>query len=214
MTSSDPASAFAFEQLEAAALVHSRLGLEGLAGGAEDDDEDSVTREQRALAEGRRQAAAEGHAAGLSEARAQSEPLLSALRDALDGIAALRDEVAEQIERAAVELALALSEQIVAGAIEVQPERILDVVRGALRRLADRQRITVIVNPDDQSYLAEHFEELCSELGGIGEGTVQADRRVARGDALVQTVEGTLDVQVQSQLERARAIVAEELGAA
>jgi flagellar biosynthesis/type III secretory pathway protein FliH len=34
---------------------------------------------------------------------------------------------------------------------------------------------------------------------------------VARGGALVRMDEGTLDVQIASQLERARAVVAEEL---
>jgi flagellar biosynthesis/type III secretory pathway protein FliH len=93
----------------------------------------------------------------------------------------------------------------------VQPERVLDIVRGALRRLTDRKRITIIVNPDDVAALTEGLEQLRGELGGIDEALLQADRRVNRGGALVQTTDGAVDVQVESQLERARAMVAEEL---
>ena len=47
-------------------------------------------------------------------------------------------ELAERLERDAVELALQLAEKIVVGAIEADPERVLDVVRGGLRGLVDR----------------------------------------------------------------------------
>jgi len=147
----------------------------------------------------------------LAEAREQATPLLSALAEALAGIEALRGEIAERVERDAVELAIALAERIVAGALDVAPERVLDVVRGALRRVTDRQRVTVIVNPEDAELVSAHLAELRGELGGIEEAAVQADRRVARGGALVKTVEGTIDAQIQSQLERARAVAVEEL---
>jgi flagellar assembly protein FliH len=208
-TSSEAAaspSAYAYEQLESCALVLSRLSGAQL---AEVVDDGAV--EQRARAETLRAAAAEGRAAGLAEAHEQIAGALGALREALAGVEALRAEVTERIERDAVELALSLAEQIVAGTLDVAPERVLDVVRGALRRLADRRRITIVVNPDDVELVSEQLDALRGELGGVDEGTVQSDRRIARGGAVVQTAEGALDLQIESQLERARAVVAEEL---
>jgi flagellar assembly protein FliH len=209
MTSSEATapSAYAYEQLEAGALVRSRL-----AGGPvavfEDEDGDLAERER---SEALRSAIADGRAAGLEQARQQAVPILDALRTTLATIEALRDETADRVEREAVELALSLAEQIVAGALDVRPERVVDVVRGALRRLADRQRITIVINPDDVELVSLNLEQLRSELGGIGEATLQADRRIARGGVLVQTAEGTLDAQIETQLERARAVAAEEL---
>jgi flagellar assembly protein FliH len=201
-----PAGVYSFEQLEPGALVRSRLDGPVLVEGTDDDSSEELAR-----AEARRAAVVEGHAAGAAEAREEAAPIISALRDALTGIDTLRSEVAEQVERDAIELAVSLAEQIVAGALEVAPERILDIVRGALRRLADRRRITVVVNPEDAPLVAEEFDSLRAELGGVEQGTVQADRRVPRGGALVQTTDGVLDVRVESQLDRVRAIVAEEL---
>jgi flagellar assembly protein FliH len=208
MTSSEATAAagvYSFEQLEAGALIHSRLDGAALAAVS-----DEGAAEERAREDARRAAAAEGRAAGLAEFREQAAPLLAALGEALAGIDALRSEVAEQLERDAIELAVQLAERIVAGTLEVAPERILDVVRGALRRIADRRRIVVVVNPADAPLINEQLETLRAELGGIEEATVQADRRVARGGALVQTSDGALDVQVESQLDRVRAVVAEE----
>jgi flagellar assembly protein FliH len=153
----------------------------------------------------------EGRAQGRELARAESAEALAALRASLAGIDALRDEVAERVERDAVELALALAEHIVAGAIDVTPERVVDVVRGALRRIVDRRRVTIVVNPEDAEIVGEQVEALRGELGGVEHAIVQADRRVARGGAVVRTVEGAIDAEVATQLERARAIIAEEL---
>jgi flagellar assembly protein FliH len=206
MTSSSaaPSGEFSFEQLEATALVTSRLTAAGAgvlsSAGAPDDP---ATVLGAAIAEGRAQ--------GRELARAEMAGALEALHAALGGIEALRDEVAERCERDAVELALALAEHIVAGAIEAAPERIVEVVRGALRRLIDRRRVTIVVNPDDVELVSEQIEALRGELGGIEHATVQADRRVTRGGAVVRTVEGAIDAEISTQFERARAVVAAEL---
>jgi flagellar assembly protein FliH len=206
MTSSEAAaSAYAFEQLEIGALVRSRLTGVAMAG-----DDDAASREHERT-EAVRAAVAEARADAIEESREQIAAALDALEQAAAGIVAVRDQTSQRVERDALELALALAEQIVAGALEVEPERVLDVVRGALRRLTDRQRITIVVNPDDAELLGEQLEALRGELGGLDEARIQSDRRVMRGGALVQTGEGTLDVQIATQLERARTVVAQEL---
>ena len=154
---------------------------------------------------------AEGREAGLLAAHAEIDAALSALARAAQEIDGLREEICARLEQDAVELALQLAERIVSGALDVQPERVLDVVRGALRRLSDRHRVTVLVSPDDLELVASRMDDLRGELGGIDHCDVQADRRVARGGAVVGTPEGEIDAQVDAQLRHAREIVAEQL---
>lgn len=154
---------------------------------------------------------AAGYAAGLERARAESAAALAALADAARAIDGTRGELAETLTAQAGELALLTAEQMLAGAIAVEPERITDVVRGALRRLADRHRVTVLVNPDDLELLARSVPTLQAELGGIEHLDVQADRRVARGGAVAQTVYGEIDATIAAQLQSARELVAAAL---
>jgi flagellar assembly protein FliH len=51
-------------------------------------------------------------------------------------------------------------------------------------------------------------EQLQSELGGIEHLGVQSDRRVARGGAIARTDSGDIDAGIDTQLARAREIVA------
>ncbi len=92
---------------------------------------------------------AEGHAAGIEAARAEAEPALSALAAGLQAIEQLRDHLMAELELDAVELAFRLSEQVLSGVLSVEPERVVDVARNALRHLSDRRQVTLVVNPDD-----------------------------------------------------------------
>ena len=114
--------------------------------------------------------------------RSRRSPRLAPRCEAIER--AQGEQLVAELEQDAVEMALRLTEQILAGVLSVQPERVLDVARNALRHLTDRRHVTVVVNPEDLELVSECVEQLQSELGGIEHLGVQADRRVARGGAL------------------------------
>jgi flagellar assembly protein FliH len=88
---------------------------------------------------------------------------------------------------------------------------VVEVVRGALRRLVERDRVSVLVHPEDLDLVRTASESLVAELGGIEHCEVQAERRVARGGAIVRTVEGEVDATLATKLERAREVLQDEL---
>ncbi|HEX8085818.1 MAG TPA: FliH/SctL family protein [Solirubrobacteraceae bacterium] len=153
----------------------------------------------------------EGYTAGAADARSVVEPAAEALRAAASELAALRAGVAERSERAAVELALRIAEQVLQGALAVEPERVVEAVRGALRRLVERDRVLVLVHPDDLDVVREQADALVAELGGIEHCGIEADRRVSRGGAIVRTAEGEVDATLETKLGRAREVVEQEL---
>jgi flagellar biosynthesis/type III secretory pathway protein FliH len=159
----------------------------------------------------REQARAEGFAAGHAEAVAALEPALAALSAAAEGVAAQTAETAEALERRAVELGLALAAKVLAGTLEVEPERVVESVRGALRGIVERERIIVLVNPEDMELVREAMDDVRASLGGIEHCEVQAERRVGRGGCIVRTPVGDVDARVETKLERAREVVAAAL---
>jgi flagellar assembly protein FliH len=196
--------AYAFRQLEPPRPIALR------------DLEDPIA-EARAEAERIRETArqegyAEGHAAALAEARPGLEAAFAALQQAVAGVGEVRGATAAQVERDSIELSLQLAEKIVAGALAVDSERIVDIVRGALRRLTERRRVTILVNPADLETVRGAVDSFVTTLGGIEHCEVQAERRIAAGGAMVRTEEGQIDAQVATQLVRARELVELELG--
>ena len=161
--------------------------------------------------QGRSQGYAEGHAAGLAEAREQALPAVAAIAQTGAEFAALRHELIAGLEQDAIAFAFDLAEHILAGALAVEPERVLDVARHTLRRLSDRRHVTLIVNPEDLAMLTEAVPELQAELGGIDHLAVQSDRRVGRGGAIARTEAGEIDAGIAVQLAHARELVATAL---
>jgi flagellar biosynthesis/type III secretory pathway protein FliH len=167
----------------------------------------------RAEAEELREAArAEGFAAGHAEAMASLGPALEALGAAVQEMHDAQLDAGERLERQAVELGFALAEKVLAGAVSVEPERVIESVRGALRGLVERERVTVLVNPDDLELVRGAMDELRGSLGGIEHFVVEAERRVRRGGCVVRTPDGDVDAGIDTKLARAREVVEQELG--
>lgn len=157
----------------------------------------------RAVEDGR----AEGIRLGREAASADLAPAVAALDQAVAEARAVRAALLDEAEVRAAQFALAIAEKVVAGALEIEPDRVVDVVRGALRGLLDGDRIVVCVHPDDV--------ELVRAAGLGTPGThieVHAERRVARGGALVRTAVGEVDARIECKLDAARALVVAELG--
>jgi flagellar assembly protein FliH len=152
-----------------------------------------------------------GFAAGVDAAREEITVARQALEAAAAEVVATRDAALERMEVQAAELALALARKIVSASLEVRPELVVDVTRSALRRVAERARLVVEVNPDDFALLRSEIEDVADSLGGFHGLEVVAERRVARGGCLLRTTEGEIDAGIDEQLDRAAEIVRNEL---
>ncbi len=203
MPLSDAVVSYDFEQLEpteppprdAAARLLAQAGVE------------AERIRELARAEGYEQ----GRAAGIQQGAAELAAAAAALGDAVGGVEALRVEVAEAAEMDAIDLALMLAGKILAGAFQARPELVVEVVQGALRRLSDRRRVTVLVNPADLDVVREAIGEITAQGSGVELCDVQSDERVGAGSAIVRTAEGEVDASVHTQLERAREVIAAAL---
>jgi flagellar assembly protein FliH len=195
---SDAAVSYAFEQLEPSQApprdAAARLLAQAMA--------DAERIRESAGAEGYEQGRAAGHADGAAEIARSA----SALSEAAAAIESLRGEVSDAVETDAIELALALAGKILAGAFQARPELVVEIVQGALRRISDRRRITVLVNPADLEVVRDALGELTAQGSGVELCDLQSDERVAAGSAIVRTAEGEVDASVATQLERAREV--------
>ena len=85
-------------------------------------------------------------------------------------------------------------------------------MRGALRGIVERERVTVLVHPEDLELVREAMDGVRGSLGGIEHCEVQAERRVSRGGAIVRTPEGEVDARSRPSSQRAREVVEAALG--
>jgi flagellar assembly protein FliH len=173
--------------------------------------EEPVGRSVSTVESVRQEAFDEGFAAGVAQAQAQLEGPASAMAAAASQLQAMRGDAAASVEPAAVQLALRIAEQALGAWLVVDRGVVVEVVRGALRRLVERDRVVILVNPDDLEVVRDHATRLVGELGGIEHCEVQAERRVRPGGAIVRTAEGEVDATLETKLARAREVLEHEL---
>jgi flagellar assembly protein FliH len=200
---SDATVSYAFEQLEPSAPPSRDAATQMLTQATADAERIR----ELARADGYEQ----GRAAGQEHGAGEISTAASALGEAVRGVEALRAETVEAVETDAIELALALASKILAGAFQARPELVVEVVQGALRRITDRRRITVLVNPADLEVVRAAIGELTAQGSGVELCDLQSDERVVLGSAVVRTAEGEVDASVHTQLERAREVVSTTL---
>ena len=193
---------FSFEALEAPAATpepgsHAEADAVMAALAAAEADADTLRAEARE----------QGLREGREEAMVALTPALEALAQAAEAVQADQIVRAERLEAHAVDLALFLAEKVIGGAVSVQPELVVEAVRGALRGIVDRERVTVLVHPEDLDLVRDAMDAMRATLGGIEHCEVQAERRVSRGGAVVRTSDGDVDARVETKLQRAREVV-------
>jgi flagellar assembly protein FliH len=155
-----------------------------------------------------------GHRDGLAEGRAQGEAELDGLRTSLDLVVrevwAHRERLVGEVEPDVVRLALAVAGRVVGELAERDRSLAERMVTEALKRVTARDRLTLRVNPEDLEAVRAKREQWLRLVEGVEHLEVIEDRRVARGGALVTTLDGAVDARWTTQLvEIERALLGE-----
>ncbi len=153
-------------------------------------------RAQRVLSDvdaAREKAKKEGFAAGETKG-------LSQVTEKLVRLEAMREKFYREAEGEVIKLVMATAEKVIGKIVEEKPEVIRDVVRQALERsLGDR--ITVRVNPEDHKTIIGGNFEFRDVLDRTKRLHFKEDETVAKGGCIVETEVGTIDAQIETQME-------------
>jgi len=163
----------------------------------------------RAQADGIAQAARqegfeEGYAQGRAAAEQEARDLLLFAENAVREVVEARSHLIAESEEALVRLAVDVAAKIVKADVELHPDRVLNVLEGALRKAFVRDRLTVVCNPADLQLIEDGQDGLAARVGTLQHLELIGDRRVQRGGVVVRTDAGDVDATIDSQLERLR----------
>jgi len=115
----------------------------------------------------------------------------------------LKEKFYKEAEPEIIKLVIAIAEKVIGNIVEEKPEAIQDVVRQALERsLGDR--ITVRLNPQDYKTIIENQFEFKDVLDRTKRLHFKEDDTIAQGGCIVETEVGTIDAQIQTQMEAIR----------
>jgi flagellar assembly protein FliH len=154
----------------------------------------------------RRQAEEAGRAAARQEVEtmvaAEMSPVLAALRQAVADLQDAKQQWLAHWESSAVRLAAGIAARVVRRELRADPEITLALVREALELAAGSPTIRVHLNPQDYKVLGAQVRTMIDAMSSLGGAEIVSDAAIAEGGTCVETRFGTIDQQIESQLQR------------
>jgi flagellar assembly protein FliH len=144
----------------------------------------------------------QGLAHGIRVAEESYHTKLARLDSLVSSLQAERTEFFDRIEPEIVRLAIAIAEKIIGAELELNPDRVLEMVRSAMKRLRDRESLRISVNPADFARVKEARDDLIGAVDGVRKLEIVEDRRTDPGGCVIESPNGTLDARVKTQIDQ------------
>jgi flagellar assembly protein FliH len=144
----------------------------------------------------------EGYARGRQDAGAELATVAGAFGHALEELITFRAGLRARYERELLELALGVARKVVQQELVARPEIWLEMIRAAVRRAVDRERITIRVPAPLADFLRIALPELRAGLDDVRELDLIADPGLPPTGCVIESRFGEVDIGVDTQLER------------
>ena len=150
---------------------------------------------------------AEGHPAGVADARGQCGDILAkaqeecdrALREAYEA----KDRLLQESEPRMLALALDIARKILGYELQNNEDAFMGMVKTAVSSLNGESRVTLHVHSDEYLQVFQSQESLrIPTPNGHVAATVKIDPSAPPGGCMVETDSGSMDISVEAQLEQ------------
>jgi type III secretion protein L len=141
-----------------------------------------------------------GYDTGYQEGLAQTTELLVKARTE-------QEQFLKNANRDLMDLAFKIAEKIIGKQLEMEPETIIAIVKQAMQTVRQSKQLTIRVHPEDAKLLKQNEEELQETLGRQRILDVVEDKKVYRGGCIIESEIGTVEAQLQTQLDRLKKIL-------
>ncbi len=189
--------------------MQSAVNLEAADPGAMDrgQDDKALSAEKEAFQQGYEA----GERAGVEAARKKLDGAINGIVLLIEGLKDLNRQIYEEGEMKIVALAICIAEKVIHSELKQNPEIIVNVVRAALKKVLDREMLTIKVNPKDFEVLNRYRPELIASTNEKRGLTIEWDDSIMPGGCMIETNHGEVDARIDKQLEEISLDLKEEI---
>lgn len=160
---------------------------------------------QTAREDGYQTGQTQGYQDGLQTAQQEQAAVLDAVNEkASRTILAAQEEMKSCMvlaERQIAEIIFSVAGKILPQHFLDVPQIILPMVKKALDKIKDQEGIVIRVSPDNYEFVIMAKNEFQAMLTGNEPLQVQADPSLGLGDCIIESLSGSVDARLQTQLE-------------
>jgi len=132
-----------------------------------------------------------------SQVDAQAERFTSMI----DDLESQRRALVRESEAAVLRLACEIARRIIGAASDAGESGVKEVISNALKRIDETQNLVVRINPDDLAELRKNQPDWVEQMIRSGAVEIKEDPRIKRGGCVVDGETGSVEAQVERQVE-------------
>jgi len=147
----------------------------------------------------------EGFDKGFEEGKRQAEKGLAnvfrALREAVDELSGLREQVLREAEEDLLKLAIMVARKVIQQEIATDRLILAKIVAAAVNSASEREEIVIRLNPEDHRLVAAHKNLYLNGFNDDRLLDLKSDDSVTPGGCIVDTAMGEIDARTDAQLD-------------
>lgn len=167
--------------------------------------------QQSGYDEGYQRGSTDGEQAALAQMKQHIEDAVVTAQRILSTAEQQAQAIVIGAEREIVEIALAIARTILVREVSENPMTVLPIVRAALDKIRDQDQINIRVHPEDYELVLQARRDLQMIVGKEQAIRITADQTVSAGGCVIDTAYGSVDAQIDTQLEVVRKALEELL---
>lgn len=192
------------EQMVKELLETARQEAEKIINNANEKADNIVTEGKTKLQKIEHEAFQKGWQKGLTEGTEEAQKnhvgILAEAKDTLDEAVKERVRIIRKAEDEIAQLSVAVARKIILREMSADSSIVGDIVMEAIRKVTDREEITVKVHPSDLDTVLSRQDDYARNIKGIRRLKILADNAVSPGGCVIETPSGTVDARIESQL--------------
>ncbi len=142
-----------------------------------------------------------GEKAGIEAERKRLQTTFDTFDAAFTELGKLKEAIYADAEKGAVELALAIAEKVVSHEVSVNNNILLSVLKEALKKVIDPEKIKIRINKSDLQFINESGFRISELTDNVQEVILEGDDTISRGGCLIETGFGSIDARIDRQLQ-------------
>ncbi len=149
----------------------------------------------------------QGYEKGYNEGKVISESLIKEALEIKNQYLVKKENLFKELEKDIIELVMSIYEKVINDNIQEVNDTIIALVLNGIQNLDITDKLTIIVSKEDFDILEMSKDIILAKASMISELVIRYDISFKKGDCILETSKGNIDVSISNQLDEVRELL-------
>lgn len=149
----------------------------------------------------------DGYDKGYNEGKNKSDVLIKEALEIKNGYLNKKENLLKELEEDIIELVINIYEKVINKKNEEDSEMIISLVLNGINSLDLTDKVTIITSKEDFNILEMAKDEILAKASMISQLDIKYDISLEKGDCILETSKGNIDVSLKNQLDEVKELL-------